>query len=60
MNYYFGYQNDVHPERAAAPDMVLFKAVASGFITGLISARSLKYYRLLRSLQAQRPPLSSQ
>jgi hypothetical protein len=59
-NYYFGYQDDVHPERAAAPDMLLLKAAASGFISGLISARSLKYYRLLRTLQAQRPRLGVQ
>jgi hypothetical protein len=60
VNYYFGYQDDVHPEQACAPDMLLFKAAASGFVCGLIGTRSLKYYRLLRSLQAQRSGVSAQ
>ena len=60
VNYYFGYQDDVHPEQASALDTLLFKAAASGFVCGLIGTRSLKYYRLLRLLQAQRPGLTAQ
>ena len=60
VNYYFGYQDDVHPEQASALDTLLFKAAASGFVCGLIGTRSLKYYRLLRTLQSQRRQITSQ
>lgn len=59
VNYYFGYQDDVYPERSTAADMLLLKATASGFVCGLIGTRSLKFYWLLRMLQAQRPPLGA-
>ncbi|POA47438.1 hypothetical protein C1893_14735 [Pseudomonas sp. MPR-ANC1] len=59
VNYYFGYQDDVHPDRTTEAGMLLLKAVASGFVCGLISTRSLKFYWLLRTLQAQRPPLGA-
>ncbi|MBX9406998.1 hypothetical protein K5E40_15070 [Pseudomonas baetica] len=60
VNYYIGYQDDVHPEHSTAADMLLLKAAASGFVCGLISTRSLKFYWLLRTLQAQRPSLGAQ
>ncbi|MFJ2283645.1 hypothetical protein ACIOUG_21235 [Pseudomonas sp. NPDC087803] len=60
VNYYFGYQDDVHPEQASAPDALLLKAAISGFVCGLIGTRSLKYYRLLRTLQSQRRQITSQ
>lgn len=59
VNYYFGYQNDVHPEQAAMLEMLLLKASASGVVCGLISGRAIKFYRLLRMLQAQRPQLAT-
>ncbi|MBV4477372.1 MULTISPECIES: DUF6622 family protein [Pseudomonas] len=60
VNYYFGYQDAVHPEQASAPDTLLFKTAASGFVCGLIGARSLKHYRLLRTLLAQPSRVSAQ
>ncbi|WP_426234407.1 DUF6622 family protein [Pseudomonas sp. TWP3-2] len=59
VNYYFGYQDDVHPEQSSTSQILLLKAVVSGFVCGLISTRSLKFYWLLRTLQAQRPPLGT-
>lgn len=60
VNFYFGYQDDVYPELSTDKDMLLLKASASGFVCGLISTRSLKFYWLLRVLQVQRPPLGAQ
>lgn len=57
VSYYFGYQDDVSPDRSTDADMLLLKATASGFVCGLTSTRSLKFYWLLRTLQAQRSPL---
>ncbi|RON18366.1 hypothetical protein BK660_20890 [Pseudomonas brassicacearum] len=57
-NYYFGYQDDVHPEQAATLEMLLLKASASGFVCGLISGRSLTFYRVLSALQSQRPQMA--
>ncbi|WP_192562331.1 hypothetical protein [Pseudomonas gozinkensis] len=59
-NYYFGYQNDVHPERSASPDMLLLKSGIAGFMCGLISTRSLKLYWTLRALAAQKLPVIAQ
>lgn len=59
LNYYFGYQDDVHPELAATLEMLLLKASASGFVCGLISGRALKFYRLLLTLQAKRPQIAA-
>jgi hypothetical protein len=59
VNYYFGYQDDVHPELAATLEMLLLKASASGFVCGLISGRALKFYRLLLTLQAKRPQIAA-
>ncbi len=59
VNFYFGYQDDVHPEQAATLEVLLFKASASGFVYGLICGRSLKLYRLLLELQAQRSKMAA-
>lgn len=59
VNYYFGYQNDVNPEQAAMLEMLLLKASASGVVCGVISGRAIKFYRLLRTLQAQRPQMAA-
>ncbi|WP_347901909.1 hypothetical protein [Pseudomonas purpurea] len=53
-NYYFGYQNDVHPENATSLEMLTLKAGAAGLAVGIFSGRSLKFYRLFRSLKARR------
>ncbi|UZE10966.1 DUF6622 family protein [Pseudomonas sp. B21-053] len=53
VDYYFGYQNDAHPERAATLEMLLIKASTLGFFSGLFSGRGFKYYRTLLALQAQ-------
>ncbi|XHF35595.1 hypothetical protein OXH62_11755 [Pseudomonas chlororaphis] len=55
-NYYFGYQNDVNPERSASPDMLLLKGGIAGFMCGLIGTRSLKLYWTLRGLTSRRLP----
>jgi len=39
--------------------MLPLKASASGFVYGLISGRALKFYRLLLTLQANRPPIAA-
>ncbi|UVM39750.1 hypothetical protein LOY28_04795 [Pseudomonas sp. B21-017] len=59
VNYYFGYQDEVHPEFAVTVEMLLLKATASGFVCGLISGRALKLYRVLLTLQAKRPQMSA-
>lgn len=53
-NYYFGYQDDVHPENATTLEMLKLKACAAGLALGIFSGRSLKFYRLFRSLKARR------
>lgn len=58
-NYYFNYQHDVHPERSASPDMLLFKAGIAGFMCGLIGTRSLKLYWTLRNLASRRLPINA-
>lgn len=55
VDYYFGYQNDVDPERAATLEMLLIKASTLGFFSGFFSGRAFKYYRTLLALQAQGP-----
>jgi len=55
VDYYFGYQKDVFPERAATLEMLLIKASTLGFFSGLFSGRAFKYYRTLRALQARTP-----
>lgn len=56
VDYYFGYQNDVDPERAATLEMLLIKAFTLGVFSGVFSGRAFKYYRTLLALQAK-PPL---
>lgn len=58
-NFYFGYQQDAHPELSASPDMLLLKATVSGFMCGLISTRSLKLYWTLRALAARQSPVTA-
>lgn len=59
VNYYFGYQDEVHPEFAVTVEMLLLKASASGFVCGLLSGRAVKFYRVLQTLQAKRPQMSA-
>jgi hypothetical protein len=51
VNYYFGYQAAVQPELSATLQMVLLKASASGFASGLFCGRSIKLYRVFQSLK---------
>jgi hypothetical protein len=51
INYYFGYQAEVAPEHSAGLPMVLLKACASGFASGLFCGRSLSFYQMFRSLK---------
>jgi hypothetical protein len=51
VNYYFGYQAEVDPQYSATLPMVLFKASASGFASGLFCGRSIKFYQMFRSLK---------
>ncbi|RON48495.1 hypothetical protein BK666_08710 [Pseudomonas frederiksbergensis] len=51
VNYYFGYQAAVQPELSATLQMVLFKACASGFASGLFCGRTLKLYRIFQTLK---------
>jgi hypothetical protein len=51
VNYYFGYQAAVHPELSVTLQMVLFKACASGFASGLFCGRTIKLYRVFQSLK---------
>ncbi|MFJ7798626.1 hypothetical protein [Pseudomonas sp. NPDC096950] len=51
VNYYFGYQAAVQPEWSATLQMVLLKACASGFASGLFCGRTLKLYRIFQSLK---------
>lgn len=51
VNYYFGYQAAVHPELSVTLQMVLLKACASGFASGLFCGRTIKLYRVFQSLK---------
>ncbi|MBK5415718.1 DUF6622 family protein [Pseudomonas sp. TH31] len=51
VNYYFGYQAAVQPELSATLQMVLLKACASGFASGLFCGRTIKLYRVFQSLK---------
>ncbi|MFL1528420.1 DUF6622 family protein [Pseudomonas sp. O230] len=51
VNYYFGYQAEVRPEYAATLQMVLFKACASGFASGLFCGRSIRLCRIFRTMK---------
>ncbi|MGF6204448.1 DUF6622 family protein [Pseudomonas frederiksbergensis] len=62
VNYYFGYQAEVQPELSVTLQMVLFKACTSGFVSGLFCGRTIKLYRVFRSLTQKslaRPPVGS-
>jgi hypothetical protein len=50
INYYFGYQAEVYPEQSATLPMVLLKACASGFASGLFCGRSISFYQTFRAL----------
>ncbi|QVW24327.1 hypothetical protein KJF94_01705 [Pseudomonas hormoni] len=54
VNYYFGYQAEVDPEHSATLSMVLLKACASGFASGLFCGRSIRFYQMFRSLVGAR------
>ncbi|MFY0732042.1 hypothetical protein [Pseudomonas sp. NFX15] len=51
VNYYFGYQAELYPQKSATLPMVLLKAVASGAACGLICGRSIKFYLIYRTLK---------
>jgi hypothetical protein len=51
VNYYFGYHAEVHPELSTTLQMILLKAGASGFASGLFCGRSIKFYRMFRMLK---------
>lgn len=55
-NYYFGYQDEVHPLDSTLPKTLILKASVSGFICGILSGRALKYLRVFIALKAQRRP----
>lgn len=51
VNYYFGYEAEVDPEYSATLPMVLLKACASGFASGLFCGRSIRFYQAFRALK---------
>lgn len=51
VSYYFGYQAEVDPQHSATLPMVLLKACASGFASGLFCGRSIRFYQMFRSLK---------
>ncbi|MGE8186268.1 hypothetical protein [Pseudomonas sp. NPDC086278] len=51
VNYYFGYEAEVNPEYSATLPMVLLKACASGFASGLFCGRSIRFYQAFRALK---------
>ncbi|WP_160109078.1 hypothetical protein [Pseudomonas izuensis] len=51
INYYFAYQAEVHPQYAATLPMVLLKACASGFASGLFCGRAIRFYQVFRFLK---------
>jgi hypothetical protein len=51
VNYFLGYQAAVDPEHSATMPMVLLKACASGFASGLFCGRSIRFYQMFRSLK---------
>lgn len=51
VNYFFGYQAEVDPEHSATLPMVLLKACASGFASGLFCGRSIRFHQVFRSLK---------
>lgn len=50
VNYYFGYEAEVDPEYSATLPMVLLKACASGFASGLFCGRSIRFYQAFRAM----------
>ncbi|KPH00596.1 hypothetical protein AEQ67_08055 [Pseudomonas sp. RIT-PI-q] len=51
VNYYFGYQAEVHPEQSTTLQMISLKACASGFASGLFCGRSIKFYQIFHNLK---------
>ncbi|KPN93419.1 hypothetical protein [Pseudomonas nunensis] len=56
-NYYFGYQDAVHPLDSTLPKTLILKASVSGFVCGILSGRALKFYRIFMALKAQHQPV---
>lgn len=52
VNYYFGYEAEVDPQHSATLTMVLSKACASGFASGVFCGRSVRFNQAMRSLMA--------
>lgn len=51
VNYYFGYEAEVHPAYSATLPIVLLKACASGVASGLFCGRSIRFYQVFRALK---------
>ena len=51
VNYYFGYEAEVHPQLSKTLPVMLLKACASGIASGLFCGRSIKFYQVFRSLK---------
>ncbi|MCK1790737.1 DUF6622 family protein [Pseudomonas violetae] len=52
INYYFGYEAEVHPQLSKTLPVMLLKACASGVASGLFCGRSVRFYQVFRSLRA--------
>ncbi|MCX2897020.1 DUF6622 family protein [Pseudomonas mandelii] len=57
VNYYFGYEAEVHPQLSKTLPVMLLKACASGIASGLFCGRSIKFYQVFRSLKI--PPATN-
>jgi hypothetical protein len=51
VNYYFGYEAEVHPQQSKTLPVLLLKACASGVASGLFCGRSIRFYQVFRSLK---------
>lgn len=51
VNYYFGYEAQVHPQLSKTLPIMLLKACASGVASGLFCGRSIRFYQVFRSLK---------
>ena len=52
VNYYFGYEAEVHPQQSNTLPFMLLKACASGIASGLFCGRSIRFYQVFRGLKA--------
>ncbi|MHC8316048.1 hypothetical protein [Pseudomonas sp. LB3P31] len=52
INYYFGYEAEVHPQLSKTLPVMLLKACASGIASGLFCGRSIRFYQVFRGFKA--------